>query len=431
MKIFRVKNCYPVLVYLMVLGFSLGNTNVVKAHVVTVSGRQILVNNNPYLIRGICYQPIPQGSTTISWATLTQDLALMQEAGINTIRVYSPIDNEEVLDEINTAGIKIIMGFGYNSNGVYDILSGTFIDYINKYKDHDAILLWEFGNEYNYHPEWFSNNLANWYNALDNAADEAHIEDENHPTATAHGELPDVTARTSCPNIDVWGMNIYRWDNPNSADNNLFDQWANVSTKPMYLAEAGGDRYMTATMNGYDEGENEQAQADANKNILNDIFNRQDICAGVTLFEFCDEWWKAGNPNLHDIGGIAPFSSGVPYDQTANEEYWGIVDIERNKTLAFEEVKTIYNSIAVAVKELNKDYNIKVYPNPSNGIVNVDIASSELINQSFTLSNLSGSIIQQGILNKPFFQIQNLSPGVYIIQIDNKDDIITKKFVIQ
>ena len=98
-----------------------------------------------------------------------KDLSLMVEAGINTIRVYSPIDDLEILDKIDKAGLKIIIGFGYNQNGYYDILSGSFTQYIEKYKNHNSILFWELGNEYNYHPEWFENNITNWYTALNTA----------------------------------------------------------------------------------------------------------------------------------------------------------------------------------------------------------------------------------------------------------------------
>ena len=51
----------------------------------------------------------------------------MIEAGVNTIRVYSPIDDIKILDKINKAGIKIIIGFGYNQDGYYDILSGPLM----------------------------------------------------------------------------------------------------------------------------------------------------------------------------------------------------------------------------------------------------------------------------------------------------------------
>jgi hypothetical protein len=313
-----------------------------KPHVVSVDENRILLDGKRYIIRGICYAPVPKGSTERSFETLTEDLALMKKAGINTIRVYSPIDDRAVLDEIHAAGIMIIMGFGYNQRGYYDILSGSFADYIRQYKDHPSILMWELGNEYNYHPEWFEGDINNWYKAQNNAAKTIHELDPSHPVATAHGELPDELALSSCPDIDIWGINLYRWDNPGS----IFEQWEAVSDKPMFLSEAGADSYMTIESHGYDQGENQQAQADANENILKDVFRNLDICSGVTLFSFTDGWWKAGNPAVQDTGGSAPNSSGVPYDGAPNEEYWGIVDIERNPKATFDVVKEIYNKQA-------------------------------------------------------------------------------------
>jgi len=301
-----------------------------------------MVDGSPYLIKGICYHPVPKGSDKRNFSNLTQDLALMAEAGINTIRVYAPIDDKEVLDEIHNAGIKLIVGFGYNQDGNFDILSGSFVDYINKYKDHEAVLMWELGNEYNYHPEWFDGELKNWYAALDKAAQIIHKNDPSHPVTTAHGELPDSLALSLSPSIDVWGMNVYRWDEPGE----IYNQWKALSTKPMYLSEAGGDSYMTITKQGYEKGFNEKAQAGANAKILESVFNNTEVCSGVTLFSFTDGWWKAGNNEVQDIGGWAPNSSGVPYDGSPNEEFWGIVDIDRNKKETFEIVKATYNKIS-------------------------------------------------------------------------------------
>ena len=309
---------------------------------VTVSERKILVNNKQYIIKGICYHPVPKGSENYrDFNNLSQDLTLMTEAGINAIRVYEPIDDLKVLDEINRAGLKVIIGFGYDQGGVYDIGSGTFIDYVKKYKDHNAILMWELGNEYNYHPEWFKGDLKNWYIAMNEAAALIKRVDINHPTTTAHGDLPDATALAIATNIDVWGMNVYRWDDPET----IYKEWKKVSNKPMYLSEAGGDSFMKIAKAGYERGENQQAQADANSKILDDVFSNTDIGSGVALFSFLDGWWKAGNPNQQDTGGSAPNSTGVPYDGAPNEEYWGIVDIDRNKKLTFEVVKKKYNAI--------------------------------------------------------------------------------------
>ena len=328
-------------VLILIAGICLANVTILKADLVTISGRQLLVNDRPYLIKGVCYHPVPRGSDLRSFDNLKEDLTLMVEAGINTIRVYSPIDDVSVLDKIDASGLKVIISFGYNQNGYFDMLSGTFIDYVNRYKDHDAILFWELGNEYNYHPEWFGDDINNWYAALNTAADLAHQKDPSHPVATAHGELPDALALSRCPSIDVWGMNVYRWDHPEE----IFSQWTNVSSKPMYLSEAGTDSYMTITKDGYDMGKNEKAQADATKSILDDVFRNREVCSGVTLFAFVDELWKAGNNETQDPGGWAPNSNGVPYDGAPNEEYWGIVDIDRNKKMAFEVVKNIYRKV--------------------------------------------------------------------------------------
>jgi len=324
----------------MSLILAIFQTENLQTDTVCIKGRHILVNDSVYTIKGICYHPVPKGSNNRSFGNLSEDLALMLEAGINTIRVYAPITDVSVLDEINEAGLKVIIGFGYDQDGKYDILSGTFINYVNTYKNHKAILLWELGNEYNYHPEWFGGDMKNWYTALNNAAMQIHQQDPSHPVTTAHGELPDSLALSICSNSDVWGMNVYRWDNPEE----IFSQWAILSDKPMYLSEAGADSYMTISKNGYEKGANELAQANATKKILGSIFNHQEICSGVTLFAFVDELWKAGNNNTLDIGGWAPNSGGVPYDGAPNEEYWGIVDIERNKKQVFSVVKEKYTN---------------------------------------------------------------------------------------
>lgn len=329
------------IILLMITVFFVSCESKNNTEITSISGRNLLVNGDPYLIKGVCYHPVPIGSNQRDFNSLSEDLALMKEAGINTLRLYAPVDDKKVLDEIHDAGMKVIIGFGYHQNAYFDILSGTFIDYVNKYKNHPAILFWELGNEYNYHPEWFEGDIKNWYASLNKASDLIHQNDSGHPVATAHGELPDSLALSLCFNIDVWGMNVYRWDNPES----IFPEWSAISTKPMYLSEAGADSYMTITKDGYEKGENEQAQADATVSILTATFGYQDICSGLTLFAFNDELWKAGNNDQYDEGGWAPNSYGVPYDGAPNEEYWGIVTIQRKKKLAFFEVKKIYQNL--------------------------------------------------------------------------------------
>lgn len=322
----------------------------VQAQTVRVSGRQLFVNNQQYRINGICYSRGGVGN-------YTQDIALMKEANINTIRTYSPINDKAELDAFANAGIRIIMHLDENN----------FESYINTYKGHNAILMWEFGNEFNYHPEWFGGNLATWYSKLQACATRAHQLDTNHPVSTAHGELPDAATLGACPAVDVWGMNLYRWDNDVPA---LVD-FAARSSKGMYVSECGGDSYNKAT------GQvREDQQQQANRNIVNGIIGRYDICMGVTVFEFCDEWWKAGNPDVQNTGGSAPNSSGVPYDGSPDEEYWGIVRRDRSKKPAFDDLKSIYASVSQTVLKGVSGLNGTYYLQNRNSGLFMDVANN-------------------------------------------------------
>jgi glucosylceramidase len=295
--------------------------------------------DDSFIIKGVCYHPVAIGEEKRSFDRLTEDLALMQALGVNTIRVYEPIASREVLDEIHAAGLSVIIGFGFNQGGVYDLKSGTYLDYILAFKSHPAILLWELGNEYNYHPEWFGGSLDVWYETLKAASAAIQAEDPLHPVSTAHGEVPDEALLASLPDIDVWGLNVYRWDVSYTA---ALD-FAKVSDKPMYFSELGSDSYMKTAAPGYDAGENQSAQADATQTLLTPIFSDAVPSAGVAVFSFTDGWWKAGAPDRQDVGGWAPASTGVPYDGAPNEEYWGLVDIHRVPKEAFAVVQSLFN----------------------------------------------------------------------------------------
>ena len=310
---------------------------------VEIKDNKMIVDGKPFYMKGICYHPVKIGKTKRSFETLTEDLTLMKEAGVNTIRVYEPIDDIQVLDELHNAGIKVVISFGYNQKGRFDIISGTFINYIRKYKDHDAILMWELGNEYNYNPQWFGGEINNWYKSMEFVAQIIQLEDPSRLVSSAHGDLPDMDALNIAPSIQVWGMNVYRWDQPQS----IFEEWEAISDKPMYFAELGADSYMTKSTENYKKGENQLAQADANRIILEKVLSNNDKNIGSFIFQFTDGLWKAGNPKKQDTGGSAPNSDGTPYDGTANEEYWGIVDINRNKKITFDVVKDAYTSFDI------------------------------------------------------------------------------------
>jgi hypothetical protein len=55
---------------------------------------------------------------------------------------------------------------------------------------------------------------------------------------------------------------------------------------------------------------------------------QEPLCAGVTYFEYCDEWWKQpGTPNIYTWYGGDP-NPGFPNGYT-DEEGFGVYSIER------------------------------------------------------------------------------------------------------
>ena len=191
--------------------------------IVTISQKKLFVDGNRYYIKGICY-----GRN--GYFNYQQDIPMMVEANINTVRVYAQIFDRAELDAYHSAGIKIIMQVDYN---------GNYEAYVRDYMTHPAVLMWEVGNENNYHPDWFGGNLNNWYRTLEEVATKIKTIDTNHPIATAHGEVPTAIALNSCPSVDIWGMNLYRWDNNIPA----IEAFIALSEKPLYISEAGADSY--------------------------------------------------------------------------------------------------------------------------------------------------------------------------------------------
>lgn len=387
--------------------------------IVRVEGKSLLVDDSLHIIRGVCYYPVAIGddrSDPMDFSYIDQDILLMRQAKINTIRTYVPIMSPEVLDKFALAGIKIIMGFP-NFDDTYqypDISHGTYLNYINSHKNHDAILMWELGNEYNYHPDWFNNNINNWYTILNNAASAIHNADPNHPVSTAHGEVPTAGVLELCPEVDVWGMNVYRWDNPSSA----ITQFTNISGKPCYFSESGADRY---NKNRAREMQDEQANADLK--IWKAIKDKLDQCSGITFFEFVDEWWKGGNNMSQDASG---FAMTIPYDSYANEEWWGIVDIERNKSIAYETLKTAFTEHALGIPVIQINQKSILYPNPASEKTTLKLSKPLYETINLFVSSINGVKLISNQLQVQGDEVEiplnqfHLTEGTYFVSVNGK-----------
>lgn len=305
---------------------------------VTIDGPQILVQGEPLHLRGVNWNPVPKGGThpqDLAYAEFAaEDIALMQAAGINAVRTYEPLTDPAVLDALAAAGIFVLNTvYPYGGNAV-DLVDAP----VNASKDHPAILMWVIGNEWNYNGLYVDLDLNSSIQRINDVAERIRSLDTEHPIATIYGELPDASVLGQLAIIDIWGLNVYS----GRTFGDRFAEWASRSDKPMFFGEYGADAW-NATTNEYDPMSQAMATEDLTNEILDNSILTGGVCSGGTIFEFADEWWKdgSGSPDTQDIGGIAP--GGGPYpDSTFNEEYWGIVTIDREPRPAYDVLKALY-----------------------------------------------------------------------------------------
>lgn len=315
----------------------------------TIAGRQLLVGGVPFNVKSVCYNPVRKGQThpaglmflnpsPADLAMLEKDFAMMREAGINTIRTYEAILDDRVLNLLLRYQLRVIVPV----LNYYQASAARSTEIVSKLKGHPTTLIWEMGNEWNYNHLYgaeagFSYDAAK--NLVKTTAALVKNLDRSHPTATVYGELPPQALVNELGDIDIWGLNVYS----GLTFGDRFSRWTALSGKPMYFGEFGADAINRQRIDV-------DSQALATQSLLKELvqnlssLNPGNATIGGSIFEWNDEWWKdgKGSPAAQDVGGIAP--GGGPYpDATFNEEYWGIVDIDRNPRPAYHRLKEAYS----------------------------------------------------------------------------------------
>ena len=305
---------------------------------VTTSGAKLLVGGTSHHIKGVNWSPIPKGQAPGAGGAdfagyVDQDAQLMADAGINVVRTYGPILDTAVLDKLWAHGITVLMTVYYGYSDTPD----SAVANVCAVKSHPAILGWVVGNEWNY------TNLAKDI-SFDQAVDEVQavvaaiqLNDSTRPVSTVYGGLPPASVIQKLSNVDLWGSNHY----PGLSFGNFFSEWAALSPKPLYLAEYGADAY-----DGTKGAVDEQTQADIVSGLTQEIhanasINGSGVCAGGVVFEFNDEWWKKDGGSWTEHDTDASWQNGAYPDPNMNEEWWGLVDIDRKPRKAYEAYKEL------------------------------------------------------------------------------------------
>jgi hypothetical protein len=345
-----------------------------QAQMVTVEEKQdgirLMVDGEPFMVNGMNWDYFPRGTNVfyslwdqpddIIRAALDGEMPLLQNMGVNTIRVYTGIPARWITYIYEKYGIYTMLNHsfgrygltidgGWMSNTEYadprvrDLLLQETTQMVQDYRGTPGLLLYLLGNENNYGLFWGGAETEDipeeneaaliraraMYKIFNEATLAMKAVDSSVPVAMCNGDLlfMDLIIE-ECPDVDIFGTNMYRGVSFGDA----FERVRTEYGKPILFTEFGADAFNAVT-----NAEDQQAQAYYMVGNWKEIYAN---AAGLGLsgnsiggftFQFSDGWWKFGqtdNLDVHDNnaswgnGGYA--HDFVEGEDNMNEEWFGI-----------------------------------------------------------------------------------------------------------
>ncbi|MEL6545723.1 MAG: hypothetical protein AAFQ82_13910, partial [Myxococcota bacterium] len=290
---------------------------------------------------------------------LDYEMGLLEEMGVNSIRVYVGIPKKWIEYIYDNYGIFTILNhamgrYGFLVDGVYqspinyanertrEVIRADIENMVREYKDTRGLLYWLLGNENNYGLYWSSNEIEDLpqedqgdaravflYTLYGEITDAIHGLDDKHPVSIANGDLQfiDLIAK-HVPNLDILGSNVYRGE----SSRDLFQVVQNKLDVPFAYTEFGADAY-----NAKENREDHVAQAEYFRALWQEIYEqshgkgRVGNAIGGMSFQWSDGWWKYRqeiNLDVHDNTASwrnEAYKSDLPeIGNNMNEEWFGI-----------------------------------------------------------------------------------------------------------
>jgi hypothetical protein len=150
-----------------------------------------------------------------------------------------------------------------------------------------------------------------------------------------------------------------------------------------------------------------------------------------TLFEWNSYYW------FNQFGAQYPTSSGGfiyldcdgsgNYTPNAHEDYFiQNIHIWLNATVTFK---------PVAVEEIEPTFELELYPNPAQDVLNLSMQATQSANYTITITNIEGQVTYTEDVNGSSkfghnIDLTGFSDGVYFLKVNDGASLLTKQFVI-
>ncbi|MFN7120363.1 MAG: glycoside hydrolase family 2 TIM barrel-domain containing protein [Saprospiraceae bacterium] len=160
---------------------------------------QLFRDGKPYFIKG---------------ASGRTNLAMIKEAGGNSIRTYTADALDTLLERAHALDLSVAVGlyvgrelegFDYHDKKAVQQQKERIRATVNRYKNHPAVLCWIVGNE----PDIVTKNDKRLWLAINDLVDLIHQLDPDHPVTIAVHTSSANTVLERCPNIDFVAVNTF------------------------------------------------------------------------------------------------------------------------------------------------------------------------------------------------------------------------------
>ena len=299
----------------------------------SVNGKELYFKNELYDLRGINYYP--QASPWdmfgdhFSRDTLRKDFKIIQNSGLNTIRIFlqyedfgkADVQDEKllklkaILDEAEENGLKAVVTL-FDFYGDYSVMDWTLTheharQIVSKFKDHPAILAWDVKNEPDLDFESRGEGEVLYW--LKSVIAQIRKADPNH-LITIGWSSPEA-AENLKEEVDFVSFHFYK------AEEELEADFANLNkkiNKPLVLQEFGMSSY-NGLWNPFGYDEQEQA---AYHRRMQQFFQKNKLpFMSWTLYDFEEV------PS--EVVGILPW-------RKARQRHFGFLDSQGNEKPAFK-----------------------------------------------------------------------------------------------
>jgi GT2 family glycosyltransferase len=308
---------------------------------VEVRGRQLLVDGQPFLVKGVHYSPWRPGTGPGKGypypdrSAIEADLRLVRGLGANTILVFDAPD--DVLDVAHEQGLRVLYTFyldWWTFGSPEDAAArARVLERVRTLRGKPALLGWVLGNEV---PSQvlaqrgaapIENGLAELYRAVKAV-------DPQHPVT--HSNWP-VARELDLRFLDIVSFNVYPLWPPEVVAAGYGPYVERVlrplaADRPLLITEFGADTVQT----------DEAGQARLLRQSWDGL--RGAGAAGGVVFEFADEWWKNyDNPKRPgDWWDRQPAADDEVREDPDPEEHYGIVTADRRPKAAFAAVREMF-----------------------------------------------------------------------------------------